>query len=228
LNTNQDDHSKPPLTTVLVIDDHPVTTRGLRWLFEAQSRATTIEVAHSIDEAISKLNTCNRDEYLVLLDLSMPGVSGLEGFNFFRRQWPTLKIAIYSGHEDHNLILEALRNEAAGFIPKSMHPDLVVDAVFLMLDGGIYMPSDLLLSAPFQPGSPSNPNQSQKIQRIIGTMPPRRLEVLRLMANGANNKEVCRQLNMSVNTVKTHVSLIFASFEVHSRQELVSLMQSAR
>jgi two-component system, NarL family, nitrate/nitrite response regulator NarL len=228
LNQNQDNYLKTPLTTVLVVDDHPVTTRGLHWLFSAQARTTTIEVAHSIDEAIAKLNTCNRDEYLVLLDLSMPGVSGLEGFNFFRRQWPTLKIAIYSGHEEHNLILEALRNQAAGFIPKSMHPDLVVDAVFLMLDGGIYMPSDLLLNASLQPGSPSNPNQPQTIQRIIGAMPPRRLEVLKLMANGANNKDVCRQLNMSVNTVKTHVSLIFASLEVHSRQELVSLMQSFR
>jgi two-component system, NarL family, nitrate/nitrite response regulator NarL len=228
LNTNQDDHSKPPLTSVLVIDDHPVTTRGLRWLFSAQARTTTIEVAHSIDEAIAKLNTCNRDEYLVLLDLSMPGVSGLDGFNFFRRQWPTLKIAIYSGHDEHSLIMEALRNQAAGFIPKSTHPDLVVDAVFLMLDGGIYMPADILLGTPFQSEKDPESNQPQKLQRIIGAMPPRRLEVLKLMANGANNKEVCRQLNMSVNTVKTHVSLIFASLEVHSRQELVSLMQSFR
>lgn len=218
---------------MLVVDDHPVLTRGLRWLFAAQPRATSIEVAHSIDEAIQKLNSFSSDEYLVLLDLSMPGVSGLEAFEFLRRQWPTLRIAIYSGVEDSNLILAALRNQAAGFIPKSTHPDLVVDAVHLMLDGGIYMPSDLLLASQFLPNplrelNQGESNQPEKIQRIIGGMPPRRLEVLRLMAKGANNKEVCRQLNMSVNTVKTHVSLIFASFEVHSRQELVSLMHSAR
>jgi two-component system, NarL family, nitrate/nitrite response regulator NarL len=211
---------------VLVIDDHPMTTRGLCWLFAAQPRTTTIEVAESIDEAI-ELSESNRDEYLVLLDLSMPGVSGLDGFNFLKRQWPTLKVAIYSGHEDRNIILEALRNQAAGFIPKSTHPDLVVDAVFLMLDGGIYMPSEILLSAPFQDQATSRSDKPERLQRIIQTMPARRLEVLKLLANGANNKDVCRQLNMSVNTVKTHVSLIFASFEVHSRQELVSLMQSS-
>jgi two-component system, NarL family, nitrate/nitrite response regulator NarL len=219
---------QPPLSKVLVVDDHPITTTGLRWLFSEQRRTTTIEVAHSIDQAVEKLSGLNRDEYLVLLDLSMPGVSGLDGFNFFRRQWPTLKIAIYSAHEDSDLILKALRNQAAGFIPKSTHPDLVVDAVFLMLDGGVYMPSELLLSARYQTEVTSTQEQPEKLQHIIGTMPERRLAVLKLLINGANNKDVCRQLNMSVNTVKTHVSLIFASFDVHSRQELVSLMQSFR
>jgi DNA-binding NarL/FixJ family response regulator len=205
LNTFNQDDAKPTLSKLLVIDDHPVITRGLRWLFAAQSRPTTVEVAHSLDEAIQTLSANNLDEYLVLLDLTLPGVSGLEGFDFLRRQWPNLKIAIYSGHDDRNIVLEALRNHAVGFIPKSTNPDLVVDAVFLMLDGGIYMPSELLIESSFQNRSEPQTDRSFDIQRIVGAMPPRRMEVLKLLSNGANNKDICRQLDMSVNTVKTHV-----------------------
>jgi DNA-binding NarL/FixJ family response regulator len=228
LNTFTQDDAKATLSKLLVIDDHPVITRGLRWLFAAESRTTTVEVAHSLDEAIQTLSANNLDEYLVLLDLTLPGVSGLEGFDFLRRQWPNLKIAIYSGHDDRNIVLEALRNHAVGFIPKSTNPDLVVDAVHLMLDGGIYMPSELLIESSFQNRAEPDTDRSFDIQRIVGAMPLRRLEVLKLLSNGANNKDICRQLDMSVNTVKTHVSLIFASFEVHSRQEIVSLMQAYR
>ncbi len=211
----------------MVIDDHPVITKGLHWLFSSQARTTLFEVAHSLDSAIDQLSTQELDHYLILLDLNLPGVSGFDGFDRLRRHWPTLKIAIYSGHEDREIVIQALQRQAVGFIPKSTHPDLVVDAVFLMLDGGVYIPQAIIRSE-LNVGVGSQPTKVDPVQQVVNTMPARRLEVLKLLARGSSNKEICRKLNMSINTVKTHVSLVYASFDVHSRSDLIALLYSKR
>jgi DNA-binding NarL/FixJ family response regulator len=225
---NQREHDHPPdsISNLLMIDDHPLMVKGLHWLFSERQRELTLYFASSLTEAFELLAKSDISKFLVLLDLTMPGYDGLVAFNVLAMKYPRLKVAIYSSSDEAHLIEQAIRQGAAGYIPISTPPNIVADAVYLMLDGGIYLPSSLLM----QRQSLTNHQaahvagsfefESDHISHILHTMPLRRREVFNILCQGASNKEICRQLNMSINTVKTHVSLILASFEVDSRQKL--------
>ncbi len=226
---NNQHHSllKTNVFKLLVIDDHPITARGLRWLFSSQPRTTQVYIANSIDDAIGLLRNDSFEEFLVLLDLGLPGVNDLEGFDYLRAIFPGLKVAIYSGFDNREIMLRAMRKQASGFIPKATSPESVVNAVFLMMDGGVYLPPELLSAMNYSPEQIVSSEQTKRVQRLIASMPPRRHEVLSLLAKGQANKEICRELQMGLNTVKTHIALIFATFEVHSRHELSALLQES-
>jgi DNA-binding NarL/FixJ family response regulator len=214
------------ISNLLLIDDHPMMVKGLQWLFAENQRKLNLSFASSLGEALELLASSDSSKILVLLDLTMPGYEGLAAFYELTSKHPTLKIAIYSGREEPLLIEQAIRQGAAGFIPKSTAPNIVADAVYLMIDGGVYLPPSVLADLHTKP-SPNNfrvpisfNDESDHISHILHTMPLRRREVFNILCQGSSNKEICRQLNMSINTVKTHVSLILASFEVDSRQKL--------
>ncbi len=215
----------PSIFNLLLIDDHPMMARGLQWLFAERQRKLNFSFASSLEEALELLAQSDDSTYLALLDLTMPGYEGLAAFQGLSKKYPKLKIAIYSGRDEPRLIEQAIRLGAAGFIPKSTPPNIVADAIYLMIDGGIYLPSSMLVGREssgnfLQRDEVSYDDESDHISQILQTMPLRRREVFNVLCQGASNKEICRQLNMSINTVKTHVSLILASFEVNSRQKL--------
>jgi DNA-binding NarL/FixJ family response regulator len=214
------------ISNLLLIDDHPMMVKGLQWLFAERQRKLNLFFVSSLDEALELLSKADTSNYLALLDLTMPGYENLEAFNKLSEKHPALKIAIYSGRDESRLIEQAIRQGAAGFIPKSTAPNIVADAVYLMIDGGVYLPPSVLggresIASNYEHRDESSfGDENEHISHILHTMPLRRREVFNILCLGASNKEICRQLNMSINTVKTHVSLILASFEVNSRQKL--------
>jgi DNA-binding NarL/FixJ family response regulator len=227
------------LNTVLIVDDHPLIARGLQWLFQDDAQNLQLHYVTSLEAARVDLEARERDSVLVVLDLNMPGYAGLEAFFALRTWWPTLHVAVWSGLEDRDLILRSLENHACGFIPKTTPPQQVASAIRLMLDGGIYIPHSVLLTNTTSEKTRDDVNASFSnggsafqgdfsareghLQALLEAMPPRRREVLSLLAQGASNKEICRKLDLSPNTVKTHVALIFSELHIHSRQS-VSLM----
>jgi DNA-binding NarL/FixJ family response regulator len=225
-NYQEQSIAQDSISNLLLIDDHPMMVKGLQWLFAERQRELSLFFVSSLHEAIEFLAKSDATKFLALLDLTMPGYEGLAAFNELTLKYPELKIAIYSGREESTLIENAIRGGAAGFIPKSTPPNIVADAVYLMIDGGVYLPSSVLGNR--EPVTSNNltgdaisfSDETDHIGHILQTMPLRRREVFNILCQGASNKEICKQLNMSINTVKTHVSLILASFEVNSRQKL--------
>jgi DNA-binding NarL/FixJ family response regulator len=229
------------LNAVLIVDDHPLIARGLQWLFQGDDQNLQLDYVTSLEAARVNLQARERESVLVVLDLNMPGYSGLDAFSALRSWWPTLHIAVWSGSDDRDLILRSLENQACGFIPKTTPPQQVASAIRLMLDGGIYVPhsvlSHSLVSEKTREDSKVNFTndhgtvhsdlsvKERDLQALLEAMPPRRREVLALLAQGASNKEICRKLDLSPNTVKTHVSLLFHELHIHSRQS-VPLMAS--
>jgi DNA-binding NarL/FixJ family response regulator len=248
----QSEHDQPSLTLqnvgskILIIEDHPMIANGMVALFTSKSNLPKIFVEDSLKQGISKVkdDSTTGPFDLVLLDLGLPGHFGLSAFWSFREHCPEVPVAAFSGMNDPEQMRQLLRGGARGFVPKSLAPDLILGAVQLMLSGGVFIPiesldartdqissDDPLQSRPLKSetfvsvADPHNGiNNLDPLLETIMLMPPRRRDVLRLLAEGYSNKEICRAQGVSLNTVKTHVALIYSGLMLNSRHELMLLL----
>lgn len=200
------------MTSFLIVDDHPLFRDGLIGILKNLFQdATTIE-ATTIDSALAAINE-NDDIELALLDLTMPGVSGFDGFLNIRALAPQLPIAIVSGLEDNRIIQEALSHGAAGFIPKTSSPEELQYAIQNILDGNIHTPDC------YEP--PAIDHEHTNFTAKLMTLTPQQMRVLRMLRQGLLNKQIAYDLNIGETTVKAHVSEILRKLEVYSRTQAV-------
>ena len=129
---------------------------------------------------------------------------------------PELPVILLSAHVDSGLIQQALKEQASGFIPKTSTPDVMLSAVQLVLNGGIYIPLEAM-NGTVTAGSP--PVQSAAKAQLT----QRQMDVLQQMKNGLSNKEIARELKMSPSTVKVHVAAILRELSAASRTQAVFL-----
>ena len=215
--------TKPkPNASILIIDDHPLIREALEAALQKNWPAMKIQCAASLEDALVQIATLPTID-LAFLDLTMPGHHGLSALWTLRERCPALPIVIFSAHCAPETIRSALASGARGFIPKHCSSDLIHHALRLILDGGVYVPIDALSTVEPHAGvSESAPQFPDPMG-----LPRRQREIVELVARGLSNKEICRQLNISPNTVKTHLSMIFDTLAVHSRYEIFALMHNA-
>ena len=194
----------------LLIDDHPLFVEGIRGILQRLDDVIDIQTSGSCEEALAL--TENDDDFdLVLLDLNLPGVSGLDGIQQLRHQLPATPIVLLSASEDRNKVLRAIELGAKGYIPKSSTPDVIISALQLVLSGGVYLPMAVLDTV--------NTSQSKTSNADGQTLTPRQADVLALLAEGHTNKAIAKQLAMAENTVRVHVSAILRFLGVENRTE---------
>jgi DNA-binding NarL/FixJ family response regulator len=155
---------------------------------------------------------------LILSDLVMPGASPLDGIAGLRRAAPQTPILVITGNEDDQLLLALFDLGIAGFAPKTSRSAVIEAAVRLVLAGGRYLPPEVLelvgrRAAPAAGAAPARTPGVQLTERQTG--------ILRLMADGASNKEIARMLDLSPATVKAHAAAAFAGLGVANRTEAV-------
>jgi len=194
---------------ILLVDDHPLFLEGMRGVLQKLDEAVSIHTSGSCEEALALVD--NDDFDLVLLDINLPGMSGLDGLQQIRDQLPATPLVVLSASEDRSKVLSAIELGAKGFIPKSSTPDIMITALQLVLSGGVYLPMavlDMVNSAQLKTGNAEGQ-----------TLTPRQIEVLKLLAGGHSNKAIGTQLAMAENTVRVHVSAILRFLEVNNRTE---------
>lgn len=174
--------------------------------------ATEIALAIDLDDCLQQLQA-QPDMDLLLLDLNMPGMQGPASVQEVIRAHPQLPVVILSAAEDQEEVKTLLNSGVSGYIPKSSSPQVMLSAIQLILAGGIYVPPQLLRRDTLKP-FPDRP----------GRMPDpafteRQLNVLRLLAEGKPNKQICRELGLGEGTVKTHLAAIFRTLDVCNRTE---------
>lgn len=197
----------------VIADDHPLFRGALRQALtgiDVESRI--IEVGDF--EGTKSLIAGSEEIDLVLLDLSMPGVSGLSGLVALRGMDSSLPIVIVSAHDDATTIRRALDLGASGFISKSASMDEIRTAVRKVLDGEIVKPPDVEL------GVEGDPEIGDLIARLR-TLTPQQTRVLSMLAEGLLNKQIAFELHVSEATVKAHVSAILQKLGVDSRTQAV-------
>jgi DNA-binding NarL/FixJ family response regulator len=210
---------------LLLADDHALFRQALRHILSELGPDTTIVDAESLGKALA-LAQEHADLDLVLLDLKMPDVQGIDSVYAFRERFPSLPIVVLSASEDCEDIEAVLDAGALGFVPKSSPAAVLLGALRLVLEGGVYLPPQLLnrvAPSPRPVMQQSNPSLSGH-GRVDG-LTERQLEVLRLLEQGKSNKEIARDLRLSEGTIKIHLAAVFRALNVRNRTEAVLAAQ---
>jgi DNA-binding NarL/FixJ family response regulator len=197
-----------------MVDDHVMVLQGLRNLLKVLMNDLDIDMAHTLGTALT-LATGTR-YYLVLLDWNLEDLQGDEAIRRLRDVGCAARIVILSGESKPSLIHLALECGAAGFIPKRYSSEAMVGALEVVLDGGIFLPSDL----PGGHGGGSGATHALiEAEQRIGELTPRQIDVYRAAARGLPNKLIGRELGIAESTVKTHLQAVYAVLGVRNRTE---------
>lgn len=204
---------------IMLVDDHPLFRGGLRRILDLDPRLKVVAEASSGHEALHQADI--HRPALVLMDVQLPGVTGLQIASALRRQRPNTSIIFLSMHVDDERLFAAIRAGAAGFLTKDAEPSAILDAVHAVLRG-----ENLLQQAVL-----TNPNLARRVlgefrtlserKNEIGqpdvSLSPRELEVLDCLVMGRSNKEIGDALFITEQTVKNHMTSVLRKLEVDDR-----------
>ena len=199
---------------VLLADDHTLVRAGLRKLLESIPEMQVVGECGDGLQLLALAETLQPD--LVLMDIAMPGLNGLEATARVVRQWPAIRVLILSMHQNEEYVRQALRHGAVAYLLKDAAPLELDMAIKAVLAGGTYLSPAV-----------SKGVLSDYVQRLRGddtgsdTLTPRQREVLQLIAEGHSSKEVARRLELSVKTVDTHRSQLMKQLDIHEVTGLV-------
>jgi two-component system, NarL family, nitrate/nitrite response regulator NarL len=193
---------------VLLVDDHPLVHEVLRAVVQKTLPHATMMSAGDLGEAFEHARTAEKID-LVLLDLGLPACSGLDALIQFRGSFPQLRVLVVSATEDRMSVFGALDAGAVGYVPKTHTPPLIAAALRLVVEGGTYIPPQVL----------------HRDDSASHGLTDRQLDVLRLIAKGLANKEIARRLRIAKDTVKQHAKAVYAMLGVGTRGEAARAAQ---
>ena len=202
----------------LIVDDRALVAGALTLLLEDRDPEADVHTAATADAALELVDR-EGDADLLILDLSLPGVTGTELMEEIVRRQPMLKILVVSGLADQESIMRVLQLGAAGFVPKSLDTELLSSAIDFVLKGGVYIPSKLLTESQKDGFFTRTAARLKAPESAPPHLTDRQLDVLAQLAKGAPIKRICRELDLSEGTVKTHVAAIYRSFGASNRTE---------
>ncbi|GAB2651450.1 response regulator transcription factor [Vibrio panuliri] len=201
---------------VLIADDHPLFRDAITHILaekfpdcatqETEDIATTLAVAKQ-----------HPDLDLIMLDLNMPGMSGLNGLLDLISECPTTPVVVVSAENNKQIILQTMAYGAVGFISKSSSKDEISDAISMVLEGNVYLPADILRAQ----STSTSKHDSPILPEMLSSLTRRQLMVLKCMTKGEANKQIAYNLNVSETTVKSHVSSILKKLGVTNRVQAV-------
>jgi len=203
---------------LILADDHTVVREGVRGLIQA--RMPDVEIVGEASSGSETIELCREHRPdLLLLDLSMPDLGGLEILPEVRRVSPGTRVAILSQYTDRGYVIRALQLGARGYVPKKAMARELVAAIRAVLDGRTYLdPSvaDYVVQAAFEPGV--GPHETE-----LDGLTEREVQVLKLSAEGRTAREVAETLGISVHTINRHRANLMEKLGVHSKVELVKV-----
>lgn len=196
---------------ILLIDDHPLIREAMRYVLGDLS--DDIDILWSGDATGAMCLLGQHPELdLILLDLSLPGTSGLAILDMVRESHPAIPVVVLSGSDDSDTVFHVLGRGAMGFIPKCSSNPVITNAIRLVLSGGVYVPYQAISN-----GAPATASLAPSLADLALT--ERQTSVLALMIQGLPNKAICREMNLAEGTVKIHVTAILKALNVSNRTQ---------
>jgi two-component system response regulator DevR len=196
---------------ILIVDDHQMFREGIRRRLEQEPDITVVGEAASAEEALAKVPQTNPT--IVLLDIRLPKVSGIELARRLRQQWPDLKILVLTGYDFDQYVRAVARVGVSGYLLKTAPQDAVVQAIREVAAGGAVLPPSIA-SKVLQHYSVDS---SAVREGMMGKLTLRETEVLELIHQGIRNADIAQRLSISPRTVEAHVSSIIAKLGAQSR-----------
>ncbi len=222
--------SVPSAIRVLLADDHDILRQGLKLLLGMQPDIDVIGEARTGQEAVSLALELQPD--VVVMDISMADMDGLQACQIIRRQLPATQVLILTMHESEEYFLQSLRMGAAGYIVKKAAPAELHAAIRTIAQGGAFLYPSLaraLIRAYVTPsGHPGQETTRKKVAAELQVLTPRELEVLTLVAQGYTNQEIADQLTLSIKTVQAHRANVMEKLGLRDITHLVRFAISHR
>ena len=200
---------------VIICDDQAIVRDGLELLLKLEKDIEVIGLAQDGAEAVELVAEQAPD--LVLMDLIMPGVNGVEATRRIRGLYPEVKVLVLTTYDDDVWVFDAIRAGASGYLLKDTPREKVIEAIHGTVEGKTYLD-------PSVAGKLLDQTASQQVQpstRLTDKLTGREEDVLRRMARGLSNTEIASQLHLSEGTVRNHVSAIFTKLDVSDRTQAV-------
>ena len=204
--------SQPKPIRVAIIEDHDDFREGLARMLGLTEGFDCVGAYSSLEKALTRIP----EPDVILLDIGLPGKSGIEGIPLLREKFPDVQIIMMTVFEDETYIFDAITQGANGYLLKKTHPAKVMTAIEEAAGGGMPMSPIIARKAMelFRRFAPS--------ERLDTTLTPREIEVLRLLVDGLNYAKIAEKLFLSIETVRNHFRHIFEKLHVHSKTEVVS------
>src|SRR5262245_61233197 len=201
---------------ILLADDHTVVRKGLRLLLESQAGFTVVADAADGRAAVSLTEEHTPD--VVVMDVAMPGLNGIEAARQITAKLPQTAVVFLSMHSDESYVLKALKSGARGYLLKDSAEQDLINAVVAVQEGKAFFSpaiSRLLMEDYLRQ------MQDRKVEDSYELLTTREREILQLLAEGRNNKEVAAMLHLSLYTVEIHRSNILQKLNLHNQAELI-------
>lgn len=195
---------------VLLVDDHQVVRRGLRTFLEVQDDIDVVGEAPDGEEGIARAEELRPD--IVLMDVKMPGVDGIEALRKLRDLGNPARVLVVTSFTEKRTVVPALRAGAAGYVYKDVDPDALASAIRSVHAGHVVLQPEVADALLSQDGAGGGQGRG-------GSLTDREREVLALIAGGRSNREIARALVLSEKTVKTHVSNILMKLDLADRTQ---------
>lgn len=200
---------------VLVVDDHAIVREGICSLLARHKDIQIVGQADDGQRALELVSQMTPD--LVLMDIQMPGMNGLEATREIHKRFPSTRILVLTQYENKEYVLPLLRAGAVGYISKSARANELVNAIRTVYTEGAYLPPRITQTVV------TLLSESSTMPADAPSLTEREIQVLRLVAEGLNSREIAERLNISVKTVDTHRANIMEKLQVHNTAELIKV-----
>ena len=188
---------------IMIVDDQSLIRDGLAMILNLRPELKVVGTASDGDEVVQKVKQLQPE--IILMDIRMPRMNGVEGTRLVREKFPYIKVLMLTTFSDSELIFEALEQGASGYLLKDMETDAIAQAILTVHSGGVVLPQDITAQII---------EELKKTKVAVECNPPeqlkqlteREVDVLRAIGLGLNNKEIAEKLFITEGTVKNHVS----------------------
>ena len=201
-------------TRILLADDHPVLRSGLRVLLAADPDLEVVGEAGTGEETLRLAEELHPD--VVLLDIGMPGESGIETVRRLKEKLPALKVLFLTMHEEEGMLLEALNAGGDGYVIKRADQPEIIQAIRVVRRGDVYVHPAMTRALLSQPETTERPPEP------VEPLTRREIDVLRLLARGNTNRQIAELLTLSIRTIESHRANLMGKLGLTSRVELVT------
>lgn len=201
---------------IMIVDDQSLIRDGLAMILNLRPELEVVGTASDGDEVVQKVKQLQPE--IILMDIRMPRMNGVEGTRLVREKFPYIKVLMLTTFSDSELIFEALEQGASGYLLKDMETDAIAQAILTVHSGGVVLPQDITAQII---------EELKKTKVAVECNPPeqlkqlteREVDVLRAIGLGLNNKEIAEKLFITGGTVKNHVSNLISKLELRDRTQ---------